>query len=106
MEFALTLNFIILTYSPAEQLNQAKENVSKTLNSVFCYDLCARITSNFLLVTPSCWRRHFKNPHMVSELGLPGGGVLPYQSGGVCHQSPMEREREKSRNLGSPRENY
>ena len=39
-----------------------------------------------------------------------GGGVLPYQSGGgvspELHGAHGEREREKSRNLWSPRENY
>ena len=41
--------------------------------------------------------------------GAPRRGVLPYQSGGGVPPEPMEhmeREREKSRNLWSPRENY
>ena len=39
---------------------------------------------------------------------LPGGGVLPYQSGGGVPPEPhgAHGEIKKSRHLGSPRENY
>ena len=39
----------------------------------------------------------------------PGGGYCHTKAVGVCHQSPMEhmeREREKSRNVESTRDNY
>ena len=50
---------------------------------------------------------HLVTPCIIRMAFLPGGGVLPYQSGGVCRQSPMEhmeKEREIKKFLVTKRE--
>ena len=50
---------------------------------------------------------HANTEHTDHSYIYPPGGDCHTKAVGVCHQSPMEHmEREKSRNLGSPRENY